>query len=33
MKKEVKGKAIVTYSNYSINKGLRDEVFNEKNNK
>lgn len=32
MKKDVKGKAIVTYSNYRINKGLRDEVFTEKTN-
>ncbi len=26
-KKEVKGKAIVTYTNYMINKGVNDEVF------
>lgn len=32
MKKDVKGKAIVKYSNYKINKGLRDDVFTEKIN-
>ena len=32
-KKEVKGKAIVTYSNYIINKGLSDELFKDKESK
>lgn len=30
MKKEVKGKAVVTYSNYIISKGIRDDVFTDK---
>lgn len=32
-KKEVKGKAIVTYSNYIINKGLSDDLFKDKESK
>lgn len=33
LKKEVKGKAVVTYSNYIINKGIRDDVFTDKDKK